>query len=135
VKAWQQLFHRFRRDESVPVFTNTSSDRNPGNGDPADGDIIGWINRGMGWKDIEDTPDRYAITVTADYPGIEYPVRTDMTLRRLQHFKIRPDEKLSVRIGDAATLSIKADTQGRVPIINVTIASREGVRVVINRGL
>lgn len=135
VKAWQQLFHRFRRDESVPVFTHTSSDRNPGNGDPADGDIIGWINRGMGWKDIEDTPDRYAITVTADYPGIEYPVRTDMSLRRLQHFKIRPDEKIIARVGAAAPMSIQADAQGLLTIPGVAIASRDGVRIVVQRGL
>ncbi|MCX6910279.1 MAG: hypothetical protein NTY01_19850, partial [Verrucomicrobia bacterium] len=106
----------------------------PGNGDPADGDIIGWINRGMDWKDIEDAPGRYAITVTADYPGIEYPVRTDMTLRRLQRFKVKPSESLSVRVGDAASVSIKADTQGLLTIPGVTIPSRDGVRVVVQRG-
>jgi hypothetical protein len=134
VKAWQERFRRFRRDESLPVFTHTSTDRNFGNGDPADGDIIGWINRGMDWKDIEDTPDRYAITVTADFPGITYPVRTDVTLRRLQRFKIKPDEKLSVRIGDAAPVNIKADAHGLLTILNVTIPSRDGVRIIVQRG-
>ncbi|OHE77172.1 MAG: hypothetical protein A2107_10825 [Verrucomicrobia bacterium GWF2_62_7] len=133
VKAWLERFRRFRLDESVPAFTNTSSDRNPGNGDPADGDIIGWINRGMDWKDIEDTPDRYAITVTADYPSLEYPVHTDMTLRRLQRFKIKPSEPLSVRIGNAAPVSIKADVLGLLTIPSVAIPSRDGVRVVVGR--
>lgn len=133
VKAWLERFRRFRLDESLSVFTNTSSDRNPGNGDPADGDIIGWINRGMDWKEIEDTPDRYAITVTADYQGVEYPVSTDMTLRRLQRFKVKPSEKFSVRIGDAAPVSLTADAQGLVTIPGVTIPSRDGVRVVITR--
>lgn len=133
VKAWQERFRRFRSDESLPVFTNTSSDRNPGNGDPADGDIIGWINRGMDWKDIEDTPDRYAITVTADFPGVAYPVRTDMTLRRLHQFKIKPGETLSVRIGDAAPVSVKADTQGLLTIAGVNIPSRNGAGLTISR--
>jgi hypothetical protein len=134
VKAWLERFRRFRLDESVPVFINTSSDRNAGNGDPADGDIIGWINRGMDWKDIEDKPDRYAITMIADYPGLEYPVRTDVTLRRLQHFRIKPSEPLSVQIGSAASVSIKADVQGRLTVPGVSIPSRDGVHVVVQHG-
>jgi hypothetical protein len=133
VKAWQQRFHRFRRDESHPVFTSTSSDRNYGNGAPEDGDLIGWINRGMDWKDIEDTPDHYAITVLADYPGLDYPVRTDMTLRRVQRFKTTAGEKLTVRIGDAAPVSITADPSGRVTVPGITIPDRAGVRVTILR--
>jgi hypothetical protein len=133
VKAWLERFRRFQRDESLPVFTNTSTDRNPGNGDPADGDIIGWINRGMDWKDIEDTADRYAITVTADYPGLDYPVRTDMTLRRLQRFKAKPGEKFRARVGDAAPGSIAADAEGLLLVPGVTIASRDGVRIRVSR--
>ena len=135
VKAWDARFRRFRRDESVPAFTGTSSDRKPGNGDPADGDRIGWINRGMDWKDIEDAPDRYAITVTADYPGLEYPVRTDMTLRHLQRFKVTPAMPLSVQIGSAAPVRIQADATGHLAIPGVSIPAREGVRVVVQRGL
>jgi pimeloyl-ACP methyl ester carboxylesterase len=133
VKAWLERFRRFRLDESQPVFIRTSSDRNPGNGDPADGDIIGWINRGMDWKEIEDAPDRYAITVTADFPGIEYPVRTDLTLRRLQRFKIKPSETLNVRIGDAAPVGIAANAEGLLTIPGVSIPSRDGVRIRISR--
>ncbi|MCX7826588.1 MAG: hypothetical protein N2689_13660, partial [Verrucomicrobiae bacterium] len=135
VKAWQQRFRRFRLDESHPAFTRTSSDRNPGNGAPDDGDLIGWINRGMDWKDIEDTPDRYSITVLADYPGLDYPVRTDMTLRRVQRFKTRPGERLTVRIGDAAPVSITADANGRMTVPDVIIPGRDGVRVVIQRAV
>jgi len=133
VKAWQQRFHRFRLDESYPAFANTSSNRNPGNGAPDDGDIIGWINRGMDWKDIEDTPDHYAITILADYPGLDYPVRTDMTLRRMQRFKTKAGEKLMVRTGDAAPISMAADGNGRITISSVSIPSKAGVRVTIRR--
>ncbi len=133
VKAWLLRFRKFRRDQSYPAFTHASCNRNPGNGAPDNGDIIGWINRGMDWKEIEDTPDRYAITVTAGFPGIQYPVRTDMTLRRVQQFKTRPGEKLSVTIGEAAPVAVTADAAGRVTISNVTIASNAGVRVVIRR--
>ena len=47
VKAWAQRIRRFRRDQSFPAFSNTSSNRNPGDGRAGDGDIVGWMNRGM----------------------------------------------------------------------------------------
>jgi hypothetical protein len=133
VKAWTQRFRRFGLDQSYPAFSNTSSNRNPGNGDPADGDIIGWMNRGMDWKDTEDAADHYTITVVADYSGIEYPVRTDVTLRRVQKFKTKPGEKLSVRIGSDAATHLEAGSDGRITIRSVAIPSRDGVRIVIRR--
>jgi len=133
VKAWEERFRQLRRDESYPAFTNTSSDRNPGNGAPDDGDLIGWINRGMTWKDIEDTPNRYAITILADYPGLRYPVRTDVTLRRVQQFKVRPGEKLKVCIGDANPIPLAADATGRITVRGVVIPSPDGVRLRVSR--
>ena len=133
VKAWTQRFRQFRLDQSYPAFTNASCNRNPGNGAPENGDIIGWINRGMDWKDIEDTPDRYAITLVADYRGIQYPLVTDMTIRRVQHFKTQPGEKLNVTVGDTAPVSVTADATGRITISNLTIPSKSGVRIIIRR--
>ena len=133
VKAWTRRFRKFRLDQSFPAFTHTSSDRNPGNGQPDNGDTIGWINRGMNWKDVEDQTEGYAITLLADYPGIQYPVRTDATLRRVQKFGTEPGQKLRVRIGGAQPISIEADAAGRITIPNIAIPSKEGVRVVIQR--
>lgn len=133
VKAWAERFRRFRSDESYPAFAHTSTDRNPGNGAPDDGDIVGWINRGMDWKEIDDTLDHYAITLLAEYPGIAYPVQTDVMLRRVQHFKTKPGEKLSVVIGDAAPVSVAADSNGRITIPHVSIPSADGVRVLVRR--
>ena len=133
VKAWTQRFRQFRLDQSFPALANTSSSRNPGNGSPDDGDLVGWINRGMAWRDIEDKPDHYAITILAEYPGLEYPVRTDVTLRRVQKFKTAPGERLSVRSGDAPPMPITADLRGRVTILQVGIPSQSGVRLTIHR--
>jgi hypothetical protein len=133
VKAWAERARRFRLDESYPAFTHTSTDRNPGQGAPDEGDIVGWMNRGMDWKEIEDTPDQYAITLLAAYPGIEYPVQTEVTLRRVQHFKMKPAEKLRIAIGEAAPISITADATGRITIPHVSIPTAAGVRVTIRR--
>lgn len=64
VQGWMDRFRRFRLDQSYPAFANTSTNRNPGTGSPDDGDLVGWMNRGMDWK--ENTPDHYAITLLAD---------------------------------------------------------------------
>lgn len=133
VSGWVQRFLRFRLNESYPAFSNTSSDRNPGNGAPDDGDLIGWINRGLDWKEIDDTPEQYSIVLVADFPDIEYPVQTDLTLRRVQQFKTRPGEKLTVRIGDAAPISVTADAHGKVTVPRVSIPSKSGVRILIQR--
>ena len=133
VQAWFERFRRLRADQSYPAFTHTSSDRNPGNGAPEDGDIVGWINRGMDWKEIEDTSDRYSLVLLAEYEGLQYPVRTDVTLRRVQQFKTRPGEKVHVSVGDAAPISIAADSTGRITIPSVSIPSTAGVRVVVRR--
>lgn len=131
VKRWSDRLRHFRLNESFPAFTNTSCDRNPGNGQPEDGDLVGGINRGLDWKDIEDDRDRYAITVLADYPGLQYPVRTDMKLRRVQKFKPRALEWLRVRVGESQIGSIEVKADGSIEITGIAIPSKDGVRIEI----
>ena len=87
----------------------------------------------MDWKDIEDEPDHYAITVLADFPGIEYPVKTAVSLRRVQQFKASPGAKLSVMVGDARPIAVDAGEGGRISISNIVIPINAGVRIVIRR--
>ncbi|MEW6355981.1 MAG: alpha/beta hydrolase-fold protein [Planctomycetota bacterium] len=134
VHQWEAAFKRFRLDQSYPAFSNTSANKDPGDGDPTKGDIIGWINRGMEWKDLEDKPNEYAITITVGYPGIAYPVKTDMTLRRVQRFKTQPGETVTAQIGRDRPVAVKADRNGRITIPGIAIPSGEGVRVTVRRG-
>jgi predicted esterase len=131
VKNWQTRFRHLRRDESYPAFTHTSTDRNPGDGRPDHGDIVGWINRGMDWRDVDDLTNKYAMTISADYPGISYPVTTDVTLRRLQQFRASPEDRLNVTIGDASPVTITAGEHGLITIPRVAIPSAKGVRLVV----
>jgi hypothetical protein len=133
VRAWLQRFRRFRLDESYPAFSNTSSNRNPGDGHADNGDIVGWINRGMDWREIVDTPDRYAITLLANYPGIQYPVTSDVTLRRVQKFTLRPGQRLRVQAGQEAARTLTADAQGRIRVPGLAIPSSTGLRLTIQR--
>ena len=78
-------------------------------------------------------PDRYAITLFADYPGIAYPVRTDVTLRRLQKFHARPGERLRVRLGDAPAATFAANGERQITIAGVVIPGAAGVRLAVER--
>ena len=131
LKELLNQMRRFRLNESFPVFTNTSTNGNPGNGHPEDGDLTGWINRGMDWKDIIDTNDQYSITILANYPGINYPVRTDIRLRRVQHFKPKPGKKIQVSIGENAPVFIQTNDDGNIEIPNILSPSTDGVRIKI----
>jgi hypothetical protein len=131
VKGWMKYLRRFRLDESFPVFTQTSCDRNPGNGQPEDGDLIGWINRGLDWRDIEDTRDHYSITIFAGFPGLQYPVRTNITLRRVQNFKPRALKPLRVIVGENQLNPVKVKADGSIEIPDILIPSGDGVRIKI----
>ncbi len=131
VRAWGTAIYRYRRDRSYPVFTNCSDNRDCGDGDPADGDLVGWINRGMAWRDIEDTPARYAITVTASHPDIRRPVVVDVTIRRRQHFRPAPGERLQVRVGQGEMKRVTVDDSGLFTVTGVRILNDAGTRIVI----
>ena len=133
INAWSKAMHRFRLNESFPAFSRNSSNRHPGAGNPTDGNIVGWMNRGMDWDYIEDTAQHYAITLRADYPDISYPVRTDVTLRRLQRFRPAPGELLRVELGSGGTTEIRVDAQGRITVPAVVLSTPDGVRLTIRR--
>lgn len=120
-------------NRSFPAFSHCSTDKNPGHGDPAEGDIVGWINRGLAWKDIEDAPDHFAISIGAAFPGIVYPVRVDITPRRVQQFKVKPGETVRARIGRSEAAPITADAEGLITLRGIVIPSSDDVRIVISR--
>jgi hypothetical protein len=129
VRAWDRRLERYALNLSFPVFTNSSDNRNAGNGGRKDGDIIGWINRGLDWKDLVDTPNEYGLTVLADYPGIKLPITVDVTPRRVQQFKVKPGDAVKAQIGDAAPVEVRADENGLITIRGVKINDANGTRV------
>ena len=99
VRSVTNKLFNYRLDKSYPAFSNCSDNKNYGSGDPDDGDLQGWINRGFDWNVIADTPGKYEIAVSINYPGISYPVTADMTLRRRQQFKFPAGTRLEVTVG------------------------------------
>lgn len=133
IKAWKDNLRRFKLNESYPAFSNTSGNRDPGDGSPTVGDAIGWINRGFDWRQIVDQPDRYEITLCVDFPGIVYPVTTDVTLWRLQRFRIRAEDRVRWRAGAASGDSVVIGEQGGVTIARVSFPSPEPLKLIVER--
>jgi len=85
-----------RKNEAYPVFTHASSDNHsPWLNAPAEYDGSGQINAFFRWKSEEDTPSSFAMQLWIAHPnvpGASMPqsATVDVTLRRLQQFKIKP---------------------------------------------
>ena len=124
------MLFRYRLDKSYPAFSNSSDNRNYGSGDPKEGDLQGWINRGFSWEVKQDSPKRYEIAVGINYPGIVYPVTADMTLRRRQQFKFPAGTQLEVLVnGEKRTAVI--DKNNLLTIEKIKFPSSGKITVVI----
>ena len=127
---WEQQFYRLRLDESFPAFSNASTDRNPGNGDASDGDIEGWMNRGLDWRDIVDQEDRYEISITADCPALGAPLTVDLTPRRRQHFRPSPGQRLRASV-NGREQPLTVDASGLFTLRQVPITADQPTRIAI----
>ncbi|MBR7131862.1 MAG: prolyl oligopeptidase family serine peptidase [Lentisphaeria bacterium] len=124
----KQIF-RYKLNESFPAFSNRSDNGNYGNGDPADGDISGWINRGCQWQNIVDTKTRYEISLAVTYPGIKYPVSCDITIRRRQNFLPAAGSTVAVSV-NGKKQQIIIDKNNLLTIRNITFADGKPVKII-----
>ena len=131
-KAWVGLLERYRLNQAYPAFSNCSDNKNYGNGNAKDGDLIGWINRGVSWRDLKDTASELSLVVTAQHPVIQYPVTVDVTLRRVQAFKVKPGDTVKATVGER-TVTVTADPNARITIPAVSIPDAKGTMIRITR--
>lgn len=120
---------RYRLNESFPAFSNSSDNKDYGNGNFKVGDLTGWINRGFDWKVVSDTADRYEIAISVKHKDIKYPVTSDVTIRRRQQFKPAKGTTVKVTV-NGKTSSVKIDDNGLLTISNVNFADDKPVKVV-----
>jgi hypothetical protein len=122
---------QFSKGASYPAFSNCSDNRNPGHGDPADGDIVGWMNRGFKWREIVDTERRYTISIQMTHPDVRYPVSADVTLRNVQRFKPGANRRVTVAIDQDEPREVVADESGVVTVPAVAFPSQAHRRIQI----
>lgn len=123
---------KFARNQSYPALGHSSLNQNMGNGDPKEGDLVGGINLGFGWKDVLDEPGRWSITLSNDLAKADMTV--DLTPRRCQQFKPRPGDRLHWTTSTGGSGTITADLHGLVTVPRVVIQPGEGTRLTIRVG-
>ena len=144
-----------RLGQSLPAFTNCSLDDNPGTAtllsspkevkvgrevkkDSFDGDSVGQINLHLYWETetIVDTPNRWEITVKLTDAAPARKCTVDITPRRLQHFKIEPNETLkwtnSLAGKQIQSGRTAADECGLITLRQITVL-KQGAEISITR--
>jgi predicted esterase len=103
-------------NDSYPAFSNFSDNRDPGDGERDDGDLIGWMNRGISWTNLVETENSWSLTLHAKGDFLPASVTVDVTPRKLSKFKIAPHETLLVN-----GTPTQADAKGRLTVPQVQI--------------
>lgn len=135
IKRWNNKYLNLAINESYPAFSNSSLNKNPGDGNPKDGDIIGWINRELTWDQVVDKEEEYSIHIKATGSEIIYPFHIDVTLRRLQNFIIDSNKDLIVTINGICTKQFSIDSNNRITIENLKVDSEDGLLINLKHGL
>ena len=94
-----------RKDEAYPVFTHASCDQqSPWLNAPADFDSSGQMNAWFRWKNRQDTTTDFTMQIWIAHPVVKTPpampntATADITLRRLQKFKIQPGKNYNWQV-------------------------------------
>ena len=139
-KKWQEPGYllRFSLEESFLAFSNCSLNNDPGNGDPEDGDITGYMNFGLEWKDIQDEVNQFSATIFVAAGEPEFPVRVDVTPRRLQRFRLGAMEKIvllnqTLQGEEIIKRSSMADSTGLITFEQFLITEKQGNRLIIRK--
>lgn len=135
-RDYKYAIDHFALNKSYPAFSNFSLNEDPGNGDPADGDLAGFINRGLEWSEIVDQSDRYEIKIQVTHPDAVCPETVDVTLRNRQKFLPAPGQAVRVenrnKTGELVEeKTVVVDEEGRITCEGFSIDSAEGNTLVI----
>ncbi len=128
----------FQKNKALPAFTRFSLDNNPGNGDPLDGDSVGYVNAYQKWNTntIVDQPGNFEIELWLNQsPNLTGT--TDVTLRNLQSFSVSPGQSFSWVLMEGATLvqqgSGFSDSLGLVTVNNVILRNNTKRKLIVDK--
>lgn len=125
-----QLHHCMALNKSYPAFSNFSENKDPGNGNKDDGDLTGWMNRGLYWENIQDTKEKWSTEIYLKDTASAQKVSADLTPRRLQNFRVVKGRNYAVKVGNT-TGYVMADEKGLITIRNIVFESNKRITVII----
>jgi hypothetical protein len=129
-------YRELRSDQCLPAFTNASTADDPGNGDPADGDLVGAVNDDFRWQAEKDTADvlvlrLWRVPKTGKFADVT-EATVDVTPRRRQAFRPSPGERVAMR--NVAVDSDEALQQAEVTVEPSELFTVQRVRVGLEPG-
>lgn len=95
------VYTKIKRSQSYPAVSNSSSNNNPGNGDPSQGDSVGQMNAGYDWQIRTDTPTTWVADIKYTVSG--GTPTADISPRRLQQFDFASGDRLAYIFTEIAT--------------------------------
>lgn len=124
-----------RKNEAYPAFTHATSDNKDPWLNPTGADDVGQFNAFFRWKNVEDASTSFAMElrlINTDELKTTFAVpdqsTVDVTLRRLQHFKVPPGRACAwhlVRDGKStAEGTIQPDAEGLLNMPRLTITKQ-----------
>ena len=129
---WMEI----RKNEAYPVFTHASSDQHPPwLGASTNFDASGQMNAYFRWKNQTDMPSAFTMQLWLAHPAISNAPPTmpeasiaDVTLRRLQRFKVQPGTEYAWRLvrggQTVGSGSITPDAANLLTIPQVTVTTK-----------
>lgn len=119
-----------RKDEAYPVFTNASTNSELPWPDRRKSGESGQINAFFRWKTVEDTPERLGMSlvlVTAKELETRFEIpdeaRADVSLRRLQKFRLTPGASYRWRFGKSGGVG-QVDPQGLITVPDLKVTGK-----------
>jgi poly(3-hydroxybutyrate) depolymerase len=129
--AYEFPWLQIRKNEAYPVFTDASTDQKYPGCKPPQPDPEGQINAFGRWTNITDTPEEFAMELRlVDKAELSAPislpeeVRADVSLRRLQKFKVQVGKTYAWTFGSNRSGDVQPNPAGLLTFPRLVIFAK-----------
>jgi hypothetical protein len=128
----------FALNKSYPALSDCSLNNDAGNGEMNNGDLEGFINRGIDWEILADEPKQYRVRLFCTLENVQYPVTVNITPRRIQQFHLYSGEKIRAEIdSDSEQKQIESDivvdNRGLLTVKGISLPNPKGVVLTLKK--
>ncbi len=127
----------FQKNKALPAFNSFSLDNNPGNGDPLNGDSVGYINAYQRWdpNTIVDQLNHFEIELWMN-SSINLTGTTDVTLRNLQSLSSSSGKSFDWKLMQGVSIvkqgTVLADQLGLITISKVDLVNNTRRKLILD---
>jgi hypothetical protein len=129
--AYEFPWLAIRKNEAYPVFTDATTDQSYPGSNPPRPDADGQINAFFRWQNVTDAPNEFALDLRlvtkADLSkpaSLPTQSTADVTLRRLQKFKVQADKTYVWSFGADHMGEVRPDPAGLLTVPRLDISDK-----------